>query len=366
MSAGSSPWFIVYDDETPIKYKEGRLVRAIKAGELDGDELFRREDEAETALRPLHHSLLFQQVHGVDSLGAARIVDVNKVGSFSQHFTWFLAVNLGLNLIGVNTSWAVFWAIGLAFHFGKIAPSFNRLLKERGDSGFPAILGVLYGMGERSTPGLEASPDKSVGGVEVGSGARTPREETFAWAPRRDEAPEPPLHGELRVELERLEPLRDALDDAGRRALDDTRRALGELFERRRRIAAHLHDEDEEQLLREAAEIEDEWVSPGLDAQTREVLEQTVLAVQQRQESLAGARRVDTRLRARASSALHQLKSLRLSLVSSTGDVDHEIAAPLGAVVDALRAEMAGAEELEETLVEARRPARPRRIRIRQ
>ena len=93
MNSVSEPRFIVYDDETPIKYKEGRLVRAIKAGELDGDELFRREDEAETALRPLHQSLLFQRVHGVDGLGAARMVDANKVRSFSQHVTSFASAS---------------------------------------------------------------------------------------------------------------------------------------------------------------------------------------------------------------------------------------------------------------------------------
>ncbi len=358
MSAASEPRFIVYDDERPVNYKEGRLVRAIRAGELEGDELFRREDESETALRPLHESVLFQQVHGVDADGAARIVDVNKVQNFSRHLTSFAAVVLALTVIGVNTSWAVFWAIGLAVHFGKIAGSFSRLHTERNDHGIQAILGVLYGLGERALP---APADREA------SREPDPMDEIVPDRPPRaakvaDEIPESPLHAELREEMERLAPLRDALDAAGREALDETGRVLEDLFERRRRIAVHLHGEDEDSLTREAAELETELADPSLDHQTREALEQTMEAVQQRQESLADTRRADQRLRARARSALHQLKSLRLSLVTSVGDgPDHEMAAPLGRVVGGLREEMAGSEELEEALAEARQGPRARR-----
>ncbi|MCO4772994.1 MAG: 2TM domain-containing protein [Deltaproteobacteria bacterium] len=361
MSAAGEPAFIVYDDERPIKYKEGRLVRAIKAGELEGDELFRRADEADNALRPLHQSLLFQQVHGVDAPGAARLVDVHKVRSFSRHLTSFVTVILGLTVVGVNTSWAPFWAIGLAIHFGKIAPSFARLHREREDGGIQSILGVLYGTGERSLPEPEVTQEEAAS--DESDSTLSPQ--NFARVPRiKDALPEPALHGELREELGRLDPLRDALDEPGNKALDDTRRVLDELFERRRHIAVHLHGEDEEHLAQEVAELETELTDPSLDAQTREALQQTQQAVQQRQESLADARRADVRLRARARAALHQLKSLRLSLVSSTGAADHETAAPLGAVVNALREEMAGAEELEEALAEARdlpRAARARR-----
>jgi|GEM_PF-1445279 len=358
MNAASEPRFVVYDDERPVTYKEGRLVRAIKAGELEGDELFRREDESEAAVRPLHKSLLFQQVHGVDASGAARLVDVHKVRSFSRHLTTFLAVILGLTVMGTNTSWAVFWLIGLAIHFGKVAPSFSRLHREREDTGIQAILGVLYGLGERSKPDREAAPESS--GTQ-GSRDTAPRApDPFLRVPRMTDGPaEPPLHNELREELARLDPLRESLDDAGRKALDDTRAALDELFHRRREIAEHLFGEDEEQLLREAAELEVELADAGLDAQTHEALTQTDVAVRQRMAALAGARRTDTRLRARARSALHQLKSLRLSLVTSGTSPDHESAAPLGRVVDSLRADMAGAEELEEALAEARTPARP-------
>jgi hypothetical protein len=355
MSAASEPRFVVYDDERPVTYKEGRLVRAIKAGELEGDELFRREDESEADLRPLHRSLLFRQVHGVDATGAERLVDVHKVRGFSRHLTSFLAVILGLTVLGVNTSWAVFWLIAVAMHFGRVAPSFSRLHSEREDGGLHSILGVLYGLGERSAPGTLTAPESS-----------PPQEpapaEPFLRVARAADGPgEPPLHEELRAELERLAPLRDALDDAGRTALDETRAALGELFARRREIAEHLFGEDDDQLANEAAELETDLADPGLDAQTREALRQTLAAVEQRRSALDDARRADTRLRARARSALHQLKSLRLSLVSSAGAApDRATAAPLGAVVDALRAEMEGAQELEEALAEARGPVRAR------
>lgn len=351
--ASSEPRFVIEHDDETISYTEARLIRAIRAGDLTGEELLRRDDEPSTALRPLHESRLFQHVHGVDSLGAARLVDVNKVRGFSRHLTAFVAVVFGLTVMGVNTSWAAFWFIFLAINFGKIAPSFSRLYKERVDSGVPAVLGVLYGLGERSQPTLtepesepEPAPPRATRSYSAPPSARK-----VSTLP-----PEPPLHLDLRAELARFEPLLPTMDEAGREAIESTGAALHDLFERRRELGHHLDGEDADGLLREAAELETDLADPSLDAQTQEALAQTLEAVQQRQGAIADARRADGLLRARARAALHQLKSLRLSLVSTSRSTDEALqVAPLDQVVAALRSDMAGATELEEALAEARR-----------
>jgi hypothetical protein len=354
MANASEPRFIIEHDDETISYKERRLIRAIRSGDLTGEELFRRDDEASSALRPLHESRLFQHVHGVDAQGAERMVDINKVRGFSRHMTAFLAVVMGLTVMGVNTSWAAFWLIFLAINFGKIAPSFSRLYKERNDNGIQAVLGVMYGLGERSTPLPTPEP------VQEQPTPTAPPQPTFRPAPptpRRaaPEPPEPPLHLDLRAELGRFGPLLPTMDPAAQEAIEATRAALQDLFARRRELGLHLDGEDADGLLREAAELETELTDPSLDAQTREAFAQTLEAVQQRQGAIADARRADALLRARARAALHQLKSLRLSLVStSQADDDTLQVGPLDKVVAALRSDMAGASELEEALAEAR------------
>ncbi len=357
MANASEPRFIIEHDDETISYKERRLIRAIRSGDLTGEELFRRDDEASSALRPLHESRLFQHVHGVDAKGAERMVDINKVRGFSRHLTAFLAVVMGLTVMGVNTSWAAFWLIFLAINFGKIAPSFTRLYKERTDTGIQAVLGVMYGLGERSTPTLEEPrpEQKQESRTQTASGQPTFRPAPPISRRAAPEPPEPPLHLDLRAELGRFEPLLPTMDPAAQEAIESTRAALQDLFARRRELGMHLDGEDAEGLLREAAELETELADPSLDAQTREAFSQTLDAVQQRQGAIADARRADALLRARARAALHQLKSLRLSLVSTSQQSDDTLqVGPLDKVVAALRSDMAGASELEEALAEAR------------
>ena len=361
----SEPRFVVLHDDETISYKEGRLIRAIRNGDLTGDELFRRDHEPDAAMRPLHESRLFQHVHGVDAVGAARVVDVNKVRNFSRHLTVFLGVGLVLTVMGIGIPFAFFWALWIAFKFSKVAPSFARLYAERGDTGLPAALGVLYGLGERATPGVPAPvEDREEQPEPLKDVMKARRAGSTPIQPRRSvrlEPAEPPLHLDLRAELERFGPLLSTMDPASVEALEATRTALDDLFARRRELGLHLEGEDADGLLREAAELETELADPSLDSRTREALEQTLDAVQQRQEAIADARQVDGLLRARARSVLHQLKSLRLSLVSSSGTADDALeAGPLGDVVEALRHDMAGTAELEEALAEARHAPKAR------
>ena len=352
--ASPEPRFVIEHDDDSTSYTERRLIRAIRQGDLTGAEQFRRDDEPSSALRPLHESRLFQHVHGMDAVGAERLVDVSRVRRFSRHLTSFVAVVVGLTVMGVNTGWAAFWLIFLAVNFGRIAPSFGRLYKERSDNGLSAVLGVLYGLGERSTPALGSPEDHQDREPEVAATPAPVAVPVPRWAP--PQPLEPPLHLELRDELARFEPLLPTMEDAGREAIEGTRAALNDLFERRRELGHHLDGEDADGLLKEAAELETELADPSLDAQTREALAQTLDAVQQRQGAIADARRADGLLRARARAALHQLKSLRLSLVSTSRTTDDTLqVAPLDKVVAALRADMAGAAELEEALAEARR-----------
>lgn len=345
--------FIVYDDGTPATYMEARLTRAIINGELDGDELFRRSDEPETALRPLHRSLLFQRLHGVDAQGAERVVHTNKVRAFSRHLTAFMAVVLGLNILGVNTWWAVFWFIALAVHGARVAGPFAALYRERQDDGPAAVLGVLYGLGERSQP--EGQKPAQPAATEIAAAEARPVPTTVARGPN-----EPTLHDELREELSRLAPLRDELDDAGREALDSTAQALDELFAQRRQIAEQLAGEDVNALEHEVADLKEELDYDTLDARTREAIAQTLEAARQRLDSMHDARRVDRLLRVRARAVLHKLKALRLSVVSSARPSEASDAARLGEVVDALRHDVSGAAELEEALAEARTGPRAR------
>jgi hypothetical protein len=231
------------------------------------------------------------------------------------------------------------WFLGLLSHFGASLPAMRRVF---GD-GLASGVGRLAGNETLLQPAYGPPAATETQDVEPEPTPATPSVD--------------PLSEQLSAEWVRLEALRESLDEAGGAQLDEARAALDEVLARRSVVKAHLEGEDEESLAQEAAELETE-VAGAPDARTREVLEQALGALQARRAAVGELRRADVRLGARARATLHQLKSIRMSLVSSDSGPGRSGRTALSALTEALRQEARSSAELDEALAGARnRPA---------
>ena len=334
------PRYILYDDEDkPRRWTRDKLRRKIKARDVAGDELVRLEDEPEAALRPLYTDALFQQVHNVGPEQAELVAHANHARGLLVHAAVFVAV---LTFLGWPF-WSVFWGLGLFFHAARSLGHFSAL--KRDAQGKAALLGLPLQK-------LAAPEALDAGRVE-------PAAETAA-SEAAEPAEEDPVASEALREWKRVDSVLERVDDRTRQAIEQARASLERLLARRRELAEHLDGEDDDDLDRERADLETDLAVDGLDARTREALETSMHALESRREGAAAARGAADRARARARSLVHQLKSLRLHLVSHDA-ADARSHADLGRMVDGLREQTRAMAELEEALVEARATSDPAR-----
>jgi len=353
------PWYILYDsDDKKRRWTADKLRRKIRGRDVAGDELVRLEDEPEEALRPLFNEQMFQEVHHVSAAQAPLIAHANRTRGFLGHAAAFLgvAVFLGWPL------WIVFWAIGLFGHFSGTAGSITALMRD--DQGRAALLGQPLSQAATTgsastmatpvaTPTATPAPAATVPPPGPPISAATP---TPAATPAATGTPTDALTAEARREWKRLETVLDRADERTRSTIEEAKRSLDGLLDRRRELAEHLEGEDAEALSREAEELATDLAVEGLDARTREALQVSLDALEDRGAAAAEARGAADRARARARAFVHQLKSLRLYLVSHA-ETDAGSDADLGRMVEGIQEQVVSAAELEEALVEARSPS---------
>lgn len=315
------PRYVVYDsDDVKHTWNERKLRGKIRSRDLAGDELVRREEEPEGALRPLFQDPIFQDVHNVGPEQAQLVTHANRARGFAGHAITFLAVGAFLGF----PWWMVFWGLGLATHGMKTMGAMDALRAD--PQGKAALLGQ----------DLSAT----VGGEPV------------------EEPPTPAadaLSNEALREWKRLEAVLDRAGDETRATIEAAKGRLDTLLDRHRDLSQHLDGEVDTNLDQERAELEVDLSVDGLDARTREVLEGSLAAIDKRRAATAEARAAAGRARARARAVLHQLKSLRLYLVTHDDPSADE---DLGKLVADLQEQTEATAELEEALAQARTPRR--------
>ena len=336
------PWYILYDNEDKRRrWSADKLRHKVRERDVAGDELVRLEHEPDEALHPLFTEVLFQQVHKVGPQQAELVAHANHARGFLFHTAIFFAISTALGW----PFWVVFWAMGLFGHFSKAFRSLAALKHD--PQGKSALFGLP--LHELAAP----SPAQS-----------TPTASPSSADPDPEPEPEPeeldPLASEAMREWKRIESVLERADPPTRAAVQQARASLDSLLARRKELAEHLDGEDDASLATERADLEADLAVDGLDALTREALSTSLEALDGRRTAAAEARAAADRARARARAFVHQLKALRLYLVSR-GDAAVDSDEDLGKMVEGIQAQTRAAAELEEALVEARSAAAPAR-----
>ncbi len=331
--SNQGPWYILYDSEDKRRrWSRDKLRRKIKERDVAGDELVRLEEEPEEALRPLFTEALFQQVHKVGPEQAELIAHANHARGFMVHAVCFAAV---LTFLGWPW-WAVFWGLGLFGHFTQTVPHFSALKRDAQGKN------ALFGLPVESLP----APAAAAPVTTAADSTQTP--EQPAPAPHDD-----PIEAEALREWKRLESVLQRADERTRATIEHAKASLDGLLARRRELAEHLDGEDDSDLERERGELEEDLAVEGLDARTREALQGSLEALDSRRAAAQTARGAAGRARARARAFVHQLKSLRLYLVSHDA-ADAGSDDDLGKMVDGLQEQTKAVAELEEAMIEAK------------
>ena len=267
---------------------------------------------------------------GLSPQEAAGLAQIERVRGLAWHMGTFAAMMTWMGAPG----WGLFWLLGLVSHFGTTVPAMQKVFGDGFAKGIARLSGSEPLLLDAPLPSAEVDP------------VQTPAEA------EPEPAADDPLGRQLAEEWERLDALRDSLDAGVIEQLAAAQTALQEVIARRDLVRAHLLGEDEDSLRAEAAELETEMAGTA-DTRTQEVLGQALSALQARTAAVVELRGAELRLGARARATLHQLKSIRMSLVSSdAGDPSGRTA--LSALTDELRQEARSAAELEEALAGAR------------
>jgi len=316
--------YVVVQDGMQTRLTQKALSRRIRMEWYDGHELFRLVHEPESALRPLHTHELYQTIHQLTPEEAAGHVQLNT----ARGFAWHAAVFLGVMIFLGNPSWGIFWLIALLAHGAKSLGALQKVFAD----GLPKGIARLSGSEKLALPTLAPTP-------------------TGADEPEDDESPRDELEQQLADEWARLDDLGEKLDAEGKAHVESSRDSLDEILDHRAQVREHLAGEDADALDAEAAELEAE-AAAAPDTRTREVLEQAIAAIAARRAAVTELAAANVRLTARARATLHQLKSIRMSLVSAGPEESGRTA--LGTLTDELREEARSAAELEEALAGGR------------
>ncbi len=316
--------YVVVQDGSQTRLTRKALSRRIRMEWYEGHELFRLVDEPESALRPLHTLELYQAIHQLSPEEAAGRVELNAARGFAWHAGVFVAMMVFLGSPG----WGIFWLFALLAHGAKSLGALQKVFAD----GLQTGIARLSGSEKLALPTVASTPIPE----DAEEDAAAPRDR---------------LETQLAEEWRRLDDLGDTLDDDGRAQVADARAALDEVLDRRAQVRGHLAGEDVDALDAEAAELEAE-VAGAEDTRTREVLQQALQALKARRAAVGELKAADLRLTARARATLHQLKSIRMSLVSAGPEEGGRTA--LGSLTDELRREARSAAELEEALAGGR------------
>jgi hypothetical protein len=291
------------DDDVQI-LEEGKLRRKLRSKDLTGLELVLREGD-ETWV-PLCETELFREEvpfrgHPRD---AARRRDVQ---GFVGHLSgWVITAGVMAALGSWFPFWLWIWAVFLAMHGAKVAPSAVALLGS----------GQLFEPGGPPRPAR--LPEPRAGRIEPGPGGRAP----------------------LAAKADRIRALlRERTGDEAERLareLEALVAALQEIARRRADLEAQLSP-DELRGLKSARDEATRRLESADNGQDRELFERELEAIDQRYEAVRHAQRTLARLQSQERVVEHQLEQLRLDLSQAKA---REVAVPdLAERVEAIRLE---------------------------
>jgi len=297
---------------------EKKLRKRLRDGDLSGLELVRREGESEW--QPLCETALFRDevpFRG-DPRDAARLRMVRRFGGHLMG--WAICVAIFGALGSWFPFWLLIWAVFVALHGLKVAPTALELHRE----------GKLLKL--RPAP---------------------PRAQAAASATQAEPEPETAAD-ETPFVIKEARRVRELLAAKGGEhaarllgQIDSLVKTLGELAAKEADLEQLTSAAEREEIERAQEDARRRLRIADSDGD-RELLQRELDAAEERQSALGDAVRMKERLRARRSTAEHQIKQLRLEL--SREEAQAVLLPDLTSRLEEIRIEAEAQEEVEEAL----------------